>query len=150
MGTSTDPELTLVPDEIVGRWIRIEESDASEPKRPMGYAAGHIINTELIQPGRGLLDAPSMNVNVPVRVLGLGKFPATVEENVTLAFRVDGFRFDARVVVGINPRSPSDCLPVQANSTEFSGIGALIAIVRAGLRSTIGRKSFLLDTRPQF
>src|ERR1700688_454107 len=34
MGTSTDPELTLVPDEIVGRWIRIEESAASEPKRP--------------------------------------------------------------------------------------------------------------------
>ena len=38
--------------------------------------------------------------HVPVRVLGLGKFPATVEENVTLAFRVDGFRFDARVAVG--------------------------------------------------
>jgi hypothetical protein len=32
MGTSTDPELTLVPDEIVGRWTRIEESDAPEPK----------------------------------------------------------------------------------------------------------------------
>jgi hypothetical protein len=46
------------------------------------------------------VDAPSMNVNVPVRVLGQGKVPATVEENVTLAFRVDGFRFDARVVVG--------------------------------------------------
>jgi hypothetical protein len=55
MGTSTDPELTLVPDEIVGRWTRIEESDAPEPNRPMGYVAGHLINTELIQPGKGLL-----------------------------------------------------------------------------------------------
>ena len=50
MGTSTDPELTLVPDEIVGRWTRIEESDAPEPKRPMGYSAGHIVGTELLQP----------------------------------------------------------------------------------------------------
>src|SRR5580692_12318112 len=30
MGTSTDPELTLVPDEIVGRQRRIEKSEAPE------------------------------------------------------------------------------------------------------------------------
>jgi hypothetical protein len=64
MGTSTDPELTLIPDEIVGRWARIEESDAPEPKRPMGYAAGHIVSTELIQPGKGLL------FSVPVTHVG--------------------------------------------------------------------------------
>jgi hypothetical protein len=64
MGTSTDPELTLVPDEIVGRWTRIEESDAPEPKRPMGYVAGHLINTELIQPGKALL------FSVPVTHVG--------------------------------------------------------------------------------
>jgi hypothetical protein len=55
MGTSTDPELTLVPDEILGRWTRIEESDAPEPKRPMGYVFGHIVSAELIQSGKGLL-----------------------------------------------------------------------------------------------
>ena len=65
MGTSTNPALTLVPDEIVGRWIRIEESDAPEPKRPMGYSAGHIVSTELIQPGKRLL------FSVPATHVGL-------------------------------------------------------------------------------
>lgn len=42
MGTGTDPELTLLPDEIVGRWTRIEESDAPEPKRPhISWRARH-------------------------------------------------------------------------------------------------------------
>ena len=53
MGTSTDPELTLLPDEIVGRWTRIEKSDTPEPKMPMGYTTGDIVTTELIQPGKG-------------------------------------------------------------------------------------------------
>ena len=64
MGTSTDPELTLLPDEIVGRWTRIEEPDAPKPNRPMGYVAGHIISTELIQPGKELL------FSVPVTHVG--------------------------------------------------------------------------------
>jgi hypothetical protein len=64
MDTRTDPELTLLPDEIVGRWTRIEESDTPEPKMPMGYATGHIISTELIQPGKGLL------FSVPVTHVG--------------------------------------------------------------------------------
>jgi len=64
MGTSTDPELTLDPDENEGRRTRIEESDAPEPKRPMGYVAGHLINTELIQPGKALL------FSVPVTHVG--------------------------------------------------------------------------------
>ena len=64
MGTSTDTELTLVPDEIVGRWTKIEESDAPEPKRPMGYSAGHIVSTELIPPGKGQL------FSVPVTHVG--------------------------------------------------------------------------------
>jgi hypothetical protein len=55
MGTSTDPQLTLVSDEIVGRWTRIEESDAPEPKRPMGYALEHLAEIEVIQPGKALL-----------------------------------------------------------------------------------------------
>jgi hypothetical protein len=64
MGTSTDPELTLVPDEIVGRQRRIEKSEAPEPKMPMGYAVGDITGTELIQPGKGLL------FSVPVTHVG--------------------------------------------------------------------------------
>lgn len=64
MRTSTDPELTLLPDEIVGRWIRIKESDAPEPKRPSGYVGGDIVSTELIQPGTGLL------FSVPVTHVG--------------------------------------------------------------------------------
>jgi len=55
MSTSTNPELTLLPDEIVGRWTRIEQSDAPEPKRPMGYSTGDIVSTELIEPGKGFL-----------------------------------------------------------------------------------------------
>jgi hypothetical protein len=64
MGTSNDPELTLVPDEIVGRWTRIEESDAPEPKRPTGYAAADIISAEVRQPGKGL------RFSVPVTHVG--------------------------------------------------------------------------------
>ena len=64
MGTSTDPELTLVPDEIVGRWTRIKESDSPEPKMPMGYRSGDIVGTELIQPGKALL------FSVPVTHVG--------------------------------------------------------------------------------
>jgi hypothetical protein len=64
MSTSTNPELTLLPDEIVGRWTRIEESDTPEPKRPMGYVGGHIVSTELIQPGKGRL------FSVPVTHVG--------------------------------------------------------------------------------
>ena len=64
MGTGTDPELTLLPDEIVGRWTRIEQSDAPEPKRPMGYSTGHIVSTELIHPGKGFL------FSVPVTHVG--------------------------------------------------------------------------------
>jgi hypothetical protein len=53
MGTSTDPELTLLPDEIEGRWTRIEESDAPEPKMPMGL--GHeviVANARQVAPRR--------------------------------------------------------------------------------------------------
>ena len=64
MGTGTDPELTLLPDEIVGRWTRIEESDAPEPKRPMGYSTGHIVDTELIHPGK------AFSFSVPVTHVG--------------------------------------------------------------------------------
>ena len=63
-GTSTDPELTLLPDEIVGRWTRIEESDAREPKMPMGYTTGHIVSTELIEPGK------EFRFSVPVSHVG--------------------------------------------------------------------------------
>ena len=61
MGTSTDPELTLLPDEIVGRWARIEESDAHEPKMPMGYTTGDIVGRELIQSGKGFLFSVPVN-----------------------------------------------------------------------------------------
>jgi len=54
MTTSTKPELTLVPDEIVGRWIRISESDEPEPKEPPGYGTPPG-SPELIQPGKSLL-----------------------------------------------------------------------------------------------
>lgn len=64
MGTSTDPELTLLPDEIVGRETRIEKSDAPEPTMPMGYSTGHIFSTELIESGKGML------FSVPVTHVG--------------------------------------------------------------------------------
>src|SRR5215469_3619293 len=54
-GTGTDPDLTLLPDQIVGRWTRIDESDAPQPTRPMGYSTGHIVSTELIDSGKEFL-----------------------------------------------------------------------------------------------
>jgi hypothetical protein len=42
---------------------------------------------------------PSMNVTDPVGVLVPEAFSVTDAVNVTLAFRFDGFGFDARVVV---------------------------------------------------
>jgi len=64
MGTDTDPELTLLPDEIVGRLVRIEESDTPEPKMPAGYATGDLVSTVLINPGK------SFSFSVPVTHVG--------------------------------------------------------------------------------
>jgi hypothetical protein len=51
MSTSTDPELTILPDEIVGRMITIFGSGGQSKEPPPGYSASPG-GGEIIQPGK--------------------------------------------------------------------------------------------------